>query len=109
MNSTYIGSKRVDVKDTPFKDYTPTDWALEYITRYGGKDSRHHKAWVIDQVARILNGCNIIVEMHEWSDCEPEYRFYTDEPSQQYKDWVAKLKDGEDGPDTYGYDKGIAP
>jgi hypothetical protein len=109
MNSTYIGSKRVDVKDTPYKDYTKSDWALEYIMHYGGIDGAHHKTWVLDQVVRILNGCNIIIELHEWTDHESEYRFYTDEPNQQYKDWVAKCKDGDDGPDTYDYDTGIAP
>lgn len=31
----YLGEKVVDVKDTEFKDYTPTDWALYFIFQYG--------------------------------------------------------------------------
>jgi len=58
--------------------------ALELALRYGGIDGDHHKAWVIDQIVRVL----------------------TDE---KYEQWVADSKDGEDGPETYGWDEGIAP
>jgi hypothetical protein len=58
--------------------------ALKLIARYAGTDGAHHKAWVIDQVARILLG-------------------------NEYDAWVRELKYGEDGPDTYGWDTGIAP
>jgi hypothetical protein len=30
--------------------------ALDLIRRYGGIDGDHHKAWVLDQVARLLAG-----------------------------------------------------
>ena len=39
--------------------------------------------WVIDQMVRIL--------------------------ADDYHDWIAKAKDGEDGPETYLWDIGIAP
>ena len=58
--------------------------ALEVIERYGGIDGGHHKQWVIDQVARHLLG-------------------------DQYTQWVVDMKDGEDGPNTYEWDEGIAP
>ena len=57
--------------------------ALEVIERYGGFDEAHHKAWVIDQVARAL--------------------------VQDYPAWVREMKDGEDGPNTYGWDEGVPP
>lgn len=58
--------------------------ALEIAASYGGIDGAHHKAWAIDQIVRALTG-------------------------DDYEDWVAAVKDGEDGPDTYDWDEGIAP
>jgi hypothetical protein len=58
--------------------------ALKLIEQYGGIDGGHHKMWVIDQVARALTG-------------------------EGYEQWVKDMKAGEDGPDTYGWDEGIAP
>lgn len=58
--------------------------ALDTILQYGGIDGAHHKDWVIDQVVRILTG-------------------------DEYEEWVKAAKDGEDGPDTYDWDEGIAP
>ena len=60
------------------------DEAIEIAVRYGGIDGDHHKAWVIDQILRILAG--------------PEY-----------DDIVRDAIDGEDGPETYDWDCGIAP
>lgn len=58
--------------------------AMEIIERFGGIDGAHHKTWVIDQVARKLKGVD-------------------------YDQWVIDMCDGEDGPNTYDYDCGIAP
>ena len=58
--------------------------AIEIAVRYGGIDGAHHKAWVIDQMVRILAGS-------------------------AYDEVVANAKAGEDGPDTYEWDVGIAP
>ncbi len=58
--------------------------AIDLAIRYGGIDGAHHKAWVIDQMVRALAG----------------------------EDYVQLIKDacaGEYGPDTYGWDEGIAP
>jgi hypothetical protein len=32
-----------------------------------------------------------------------------DEPSEEYKEWVIEMRNGEDGLDTYDYDEGITP
>ena len=60
------------------------DEAIEMATKYGGIDGDHHKAWVLDQICRILLG--------------PDYEQH-----------VKEACDGEDGPDTYSWDEGIPP
>lgn len=57
--------------------------ALE-IAEYGSFDGDHHKMWVIDQMVRILTG-------------------------KYYNEWVKNFCAGEDGPNTYKWDTGIAP
>lgn len=59
-------------------------YILEPIERYGGSDGEHHKQWVIDQVVRRILG-------------------------DRYPQWVINMRAGEDGPDTYEWDEGIAP
>lgn len=90
-------------------DWTPKDWALCYIQNYGQIDGDHHKAWVLDQIARILHGTMVIVVEARWSDGSSEIRFKTGKPSSAYLAWVAAMKTSEDGPDTYEYDEGISP
>jgi len=58
--------------------------ALDLIKNYGGIDGGHHKQWVLDQVVRKLTGFG-------------------------YEAWVTGHNDGEDGPETYIWDEGIAP
>lgn len=58
--------------------------AIDLGTEYGGIDGAHHKAWVIDQMIRILAG-------------------------DQYDEVIAKACDGSEGPNTYYWDHGIAP
>ena len=60
------------------------DEALDIARRYGGIDGDHHKAWVIDQMVRVLAG-------------------------DDYEDFVKESCDGEDGPNTYEWNVGIAP
>jgi hypothetical protein len=105
----YLGETLVEQKDTIFKDYTPSDWVIYFIGQYGGFDGSHHKDWVLDQVSRILKGTPIIIKLARWSDGQEEYRISTGEPTKEYYNWVLKLCDGEDGPDTYSYDTGVAP
>lgn len=58
--------------------------AIKLAVRYGGIDGSHHKAWVIDQIVRILAG-------------------------NRYGQIIADAKAGEDGPETYFWEEGIAP
>lgn len=60
------------------------DDATDMAIRHGGHDGSHHKAWCIDQVLRILCG-------------------------DDYERVIRESCDGEDGPDTYIHDVGIAP
>jgi hypothetical protein len=105
----YLGETIVDVSDTEYKDYTPQDWALQWIGEYGGVDGDHHKNWVLDQVVRILKGTKVIVKVGRWSDGQEEYRITLDEAPFEYHKWVQNICDGGDGPNTYHYDIGIAP
>ena len=58
--------------------------AIQLAVQYGGHDGDHHKAWVIDQMVRVLAGS-------------------------EYDRVVADACAGEDGPNTYGWDVGIPP
>lgn len=58
--------------------------ALKIADSYGSIDGEHHKTWVIDQMVRALTGPG-------------------------YSRWIADHKRGEDGPETYDWDMGIAP
>lgn len=58
--------------------------ALAIALAYSSIDGAHHKAWVIDQMVRILAG-------------------------EKYDEFVKIAKSGIDGNDTYDWDEGIAP
>ena len=58
--------------------------AMDMIIEHGGHSGEHHKAWCLDQVFRILAG-------------------------DKYDLWVKSACKGEDGPNTYSWDIGIAP
>ncbi len=60
------------------------DAAIVLAIRYGGMDEAHHKAWVIDQMVRMLAG-------------------------DRYEQIVAEACDGEDGPNTFEWNVGIPP
>lgn len=60
------------------------DAAIALAVKHGGTYGAHHKAWVIDQMVRFLT----------WD---------------HYERVVANAKHGEDGPETYEWDCGIAP
>lgn len=58
--------------------------AADLALEYGGYDGDHHKMWVIDQMLRVLLGDG-------------------------YAAAIERYCDGEDGPDTYGWDEGTPP
>lgn len=99
----YLGE--VDV--THEFDIEPVKMALDYIHMYGGIDGAHHKDWLLDQVARILNGAPVTVKRASWSNGETELRYQVGE-CQAYHDWVESVRYDEDGED-YGYDIGVPP
>lgn len=78
----------IEFEKTPYpkteqKEDERIEKALGLIFEWGGIDGAHHKQWLIDQVVIAL--------------------------APDYDAWVSKFKDGEDGKDTYEWDKGIAP
>lgn len=87
---------------------TRIEKALAVAARYGGTDGAHHKAWVIDQMVRELTGCP--VERMTASDYRGEpYAYDGLGKSPEYVEFVRATRDGEDGPETYEWDEGIAP
>lgn len=111
----YLGEFDVDISQTPYANYTPNDWAMEYLFRFSQIDGSHHKAWTLDQVARILKGTKVIVKVAKWDDGLEEYRFWTEEQHhQEYLDWIKKyqgncLKTKYYEEWEYSWDEGIAP
>lgn len=99
----YLGEEILDIKETKFAGNTPIDWALYFITAYGGIGGSHHKDWVLDQAARCLHGTVPIVKLARWDDGQQEFRvtLYEVEPTKSYTDWVAQFE-GD-------YNEGIAP
>ena len=112
MTKTYLGETIMAQADTPYAAYTASDWDMEFTERYGQIDGGHHKAWVLDQVARILKGTPVQFRLAKWSDGEQDYRICTVEPpSEQYLAWV-ELMLGEAHAmwgREYSYDVGCAP
>lgn len=60
--------------------------ALELINEYGGIEGDHHKAWVLDQLVRILTGYD-----------------------KGYNIWIKEHNNGIYGKNTYDWDVGIPP
>lgn len=60
--------------------------AINLAVQYGGIDGAHHKDWVIDQMVRVLA-----------SDDD------------DYEKIIKGACNGEDGPNTYEWNCGIAP
>ncbi len=85
--------------------------ALRIAVRFGGIDGDHHKAWVIDQMVRALTDCPVAKQLGTYKahDGEHYYRFEVMGESKKYSNLIKKAKAGEDGPDTYNWNIGIAP
>lgn len=82
--------------------------ALAIAVSFGGIDGAHHKDWTIDQMVRALTGCP--VEKKEAQDCNRiPYIYQAQGESEEYRALVAMACHGEDGPQTYNWDTGIAP
>lgn len=83
-------------------------YALDIANSYATIDGGHHKMWVIDQMIRALTGCPIVNKTAK--DCNGvEYSYEALGESEAYKEFVKQHEAGEDGPQTYCWDIGIAP
>ena len=82
--------------------------ALNIITQDGGIDGDHHKAWVLDQVVRILTNCPTVTKNAVDVNKVP-YSYEALSESEEYLEFVRQYNNGEDGPNTYEYSEGIAP
>jgi len=82
--------------------------ALHYAERYGQTDGDHHKAWVIDQMVRALTGCPMVKQIGH-NSVGGEFEYDEQGESDEYLTFVREYQDGEDGPQTYEWDEGIAP
>ena len=105
----YLGETILDIHKTKYAMYAPQDWVIMWIEMYGGFEGEHHKAWLIDQIARILKGTKVIVKLAKWDSGNEEERFTLADAPPEYHKWVQEMCDGEDGADTYTYDVGFAP
>lgn len=82
--------------------------ALEIAREYGGTDGAHHKDWVIDQMVRALTSCpKVKVAAQDFRGRNYTFEGYGE--SDEYKQFVADAKAGEDGAETYSWSVGIAP
>lgn len=86
--------------------------ALAIAYNHAGIDGAHHKAYIIDQMVRALTGCKREVR---YTNVYLNGQF-TDTimnsvlaPTKEYEDFVKGYEAGEDGPDTYEWDKGTPP
>ncbi len=92
----YLGGTIIrDLVGTPFENYSQIDWGFYFITVYAQLNG-NYKETVIDNIARILNGSEVIVSLHTWDTCESEYRLEL-VPSHKYKAWVSSMVNSDDG------------
>jgi hypothetical protein len=87
--------------------HTRVTLALEYA-KSGQDDGEHHKAWAIDQMVRALTGCPTITKTAYDAKGRP-YTYLAQGESEEYLGFVDEYKAGEDGPETYSWEEGIAP
>ena len=57
---------------------------LNLIEEWGGIDGGHHKQWLLNEIVKTIT-------------------------KDGYEQWIKIYEDGEDGPETYEWDTGIAP
>lgn len=85
-----------------------TDQALDIARRFGGIGGDHHKAWVIDQMVRALTDCPW-VQLEAVDYQGKPYTYMGMGESERYKAFVAFVRTGEDGPETYDWEVGTPP
>tara|TARA_B100002019_G_C21221356_1_gene574936 strand:- start:980 stop:1297 length:318 start_codon:yes stop_codon:yes gene_type:complete len=103
-NRKYLGEFDVNINNTPFKNYTENDWACHFLFHNGLYDGQLQKNWTIDQALQILKGTKVIVKEARWSDGYSKYKITLDEPSDEYKKFLA-----EQDEEYFDEDELIAP
>jgi hypothetical protein len=89
-----LGQLGLTLRERPPRDNV--ERALLIARRFGGIDGAHHKDWVIDQMVRALTGC-------------PPINDDVLGDSKEYQEFVAESCVGEEGPNTYSWNVGVAP
>lgn len=79
-----IRGEPLHLSNEPEETNRRVELALQVALENGQEDGGHRKMWVIDQIVRILAG-------------------------DRYEQVITEYCDGEDGPETYAWDEGIAP
>lgn len=82
--------------------------AINIAVQYGGIDGAHHKDWAIDQIVRALTGCPVEPKTSKNWQGDP-ISYLAQGESDEYKQVVKEACSGEDGPDSYEWNTGIAP
>lgn len=90
-----LGQLGLVLRDRPPRDNV--ERALLIARRFGGFDGAHHKDWVIDQMVRALTNCPTVEGAAGLGD------------SKEYLEFVAESCVGDEGPNTYEWNVGIAP
>lgn len=89
--NTYLGEYPVELDASPFRSLDQKELAIYFMGRYSQLTGAEHKAWVLDQVARILHGGQIAdLRKVVWTKGDPEYRFTISE-SPEYQRWLSAL------------------
>lgn len=103
---SFLGEQAIDVASHPvFGSFDRTAWALLLAQENADVEGAAHKAWVLDQVVRVLHGTPVAVRLASWSDGREEHRFCLGVPSASYQQWRQAL--AENG--NVNYDEGIPP
>lgn len=74
---------------------------MYYVGRYGQCDGDHHLKWLVDQIARILLGTQVMLTKASWTNGTSEYRVKLCDASAEYLKWRAD--------DVDEYNEGIPP
>lgn len=80
--------------------------ALEILVR--GNGIRGHEDYYMDQAVRALTDCPMVKKQaKDYKGSSYEYETFGE--SKEYIKLVQDARDGEDGPDTYGWETGTPP
>jgi len=88
--SKYLGEVEIN------HNMTKEELAIDFLSKFSHIDGSHHKAWLLDQLARILMGTPVNATKASWVSGHSELRLSTGEPSKEYLDWIGNSIHDED-------------